>query len=233
MTHKSLRPATPRQKGDPGIRLPRLVRKFALLLAVLAIAFLIWEAAQIPWTNIQSYMPRSPGGAALALLGLYGIKTIVVVMPLYALYLTASLMFPPVWAIVISYAGLMLELYLGYVLGQRMGRHQVLNRISQYRFSNWLIRMTERHPALSCFVIRYLPLPADVSNMLMGAFSIRRIDYYIFSLAGFTPKLLSMILAGEAAAQERTGQLTYIVGLFLLLEFSPLLILWFKSRRQK
>ncbi len=233
----------PRQQGaqEPqeknpnvsGAKALRILRRISILPALAALGFLLWEASRIPWQSIQNYMPRSPIGAAAAILGLYSLKTVVVVMPLYALYLTASLLFPPVWAVLISYCGLVIEMYLGYQLGHRLGQSQVVTRISHYQFSGWLLQMTERHPALSCFVIRFLPLPADVSNMLLGAFSIRLSDYYLFSLLGFTPKLLPFILAGEAATQAKTVQLTGMAILFILLEITPLLYLWIRNRKNK
>lgn len=205
-------------------------RKLAIIPVVAAIGFLSWEASRIPWTNLQGYLPASPLGAALALLGLYALKTVIVVLPLYVLYVTASLLFPPAWAVLISLLGLTIELSLGYLVGRRMGQSQALKRIEKYEFSNWLQRLIERHPAWSCFAIRFLPLPADVSNMLLGAARVRLPVYLLISLLGFVPKMLSFVLAGEAATNARAGEFTLFAILFLALEVSPLLIVWFRRK---
>lgn len=205
-------------------------RKLAIIPVVAAIGFLSWEASRIPWANLQGYLPASPLGAALALLGLFALKTFVVVIPLYALYITASLLFPPIWAVLICYLGLAIELLAGYWVGRRMGQSQVRTRIEKYEFSNWLLKLIERHPLQSCFIIRFLPLPADISNMLLGASSVRWTVYLLVSLVGLTPKMLPYVLAGEAATNAQTDQFTLMVGILLVLELAPLLIVWFRRK---
>ncbi|MDD2534447.1 MAG: VTT domain-containing protein [Eubacteriales bacterium] len=209
------------------------IRQMAALPVLVAILFLGWEATRIPWQNLDGYLPASPGFAALAILGLYGLKSIFFVIPLYALYIVSSILFPPVWAIGITYLGLTIELLIGFWFGRRMGETQIRPRIEKYDFSNWLFTFIEKHAGWSCIVIRFLPLPADVSNMLLAASRISLPSYLMFSLVGFTPKLLSIILAGEAATNAHAGQFSALFTLIIVLEVSPMILIWLRRKYHK
>jgi len=99
-------------------------RRLAAVLVALVVIYLFWEVLRIPWQDLQDFIPRTPWLAAASLIFLYTLKTVLVIIPLNALYFTASLLFPPAWAVLISIAGLVLEMTIGYNWGKKWGVEQ-------------------------------------------------------------------------------------------------------------
>ena len=216
----------------PNPKILSRLRKGALVILVLALIFLAWELSRIPWTDLQNHMPGSPLLAGLVLVGLFVAKAILMVIPLNALYITASILFLPGWAIAVSYIGLAIEMSIGFAMGRKWGSGSVRSRIEKYKYSRWLLHLTERHTVMSCFVFRFLPPPADIVNMFLGATRISFLKYFFSSLLGFTPKLLAIILLGEAATSAKPGMFLGVGGLTVALEFIPLIIVYLVNRKK-
>lgn len=209
-------------------------RRLAAVLVALVVIYLFWEVLRIPWQDLQDFIPRTPWLAAASLIFLYTLKTVLVIIPLNALYFTASLLFPPAWAVLISIAGLVLEMTIGYNWGKKWGVEQIVPRLEKYRFSRWMLQLTQKNPKASCMVSRFLPPPADLTNMFLGAAGIPFPTFLLSSLAGFLPKILTIVLSGEALFGDRPAAFFTFFAVFLVLEFSPLLILSLVNRfRQK
>jgi uncharacterized membrane protein YdjX (TVP38/TMEM64 family) len=212
-------------------RLRKALKASAIFLLLAAVLFVIWELLQVPWQNLGQYLPPTPWLAALALVGLYLAKTVLVVIPLNALYLTSSLLFPPLWAILISLTGLYLESTIGFAIGRYSQHGQVRTRLESYRFSRWLLGLADKRPALSCFAFRFMPPPADLTNVFFGATRLSYPSFLFASLLGFLPKLLLVIFAGEAALEARAGTFAALAAALLVVEFLPMLIAWLWNRR--
>lgn len=221
-----------RNAAVPNPKVLTWLRRGAAVLLVAAVIFLSWELSKIPWADLQNYMPESPFLAALVLVGLFIVKAILMVIPLNALYITASILFLPGWAIAISYVGLAIEMTIGFAMGRKWGSGSIRTKIEKYKYSRWLLRLTERHTVMSCFVFRFLPPPADIVNMFLGATRISFPKYFFASLFGFTPKLLAIILLGEAATSAKPTLFLAIGGATLVLEFTPLLIMYLINRKK-
>ena len=209
-------------------------RRLAVIPVALVAIYLFWEVARIPWQDLQNFIPHTPWLAVASLIFLYALKTVLVIIPLNALYLTASLLFPPVWAVLVSIAGLILEMAIGYFWGRTWGVEQIVPRLERYRFSRWMLQLTQKNPVASCVIFRFLPPPADLTNMFLGAAGIPFPTFLLSSLAGFLPKILTIVLSGEALFGDRPAAFFSFFAIFLVLEFSPILILSLINRfRQK
>jgi len=197
----------------------------AIVPVLLVLIYLFWEVSRIPWQDLSEFIPHTPWLAAFSLVFLYALKTILVIIPLNALYFTASLLFPPFYAVLVSLAGLMVEMTIGYYWGSKWGVEQIVPRLERYRFSRWMLQLTQKNPLASCIIFRFLPPPADLTNMFLGAAGIHFPTFLLGSLAGFLPKIIAIVMAGEALFGDRPTAFFSLVSLVLVLEFSPLLIL--------
>lgn len=209
------------------------LRLVATILLLLALVFIGWEIFQIPWRDLQDYLPRSPLAAALILISIYLLKTVIIVIPLNALYVTASVLFPMQWAVLVSLMGLTAECSIGFAIGRYGHNGQIRARIEHYRFTRWLLELAEKQPMISCFIFRFMPPPADLSNMFFGATRLSYSRFILSSLAGFLPKLLVVIYAGEAALDAKPGPFIGMTALLLALELSPLAIAWLVTRHKE
>ena len=208
-------------------------RRLAVVPVLLVGIYLFWEVSRIPWEDLQNFIPRAPWLAAASLVFLFALKTFLMIIPLNALYLTASLLFPPVWAVALSVLGLVVEMSLGYYWGSKWGEEQFVPRLEKYRFSRWLLQLTKENPLASCVIFRFLPPPADLVNMFLGAAGIPFPDFLFGSLAGFLPKILAIVLTGEALFGDRPTAFFSLFAVVLVLEFSPLLIMSLINRIRK
>lgn len=208
------------------------IRRVSIALLLLGIFLMGWELSRIPWAQLNSYMPKSPWIAASVLLGIFAGKAILMAIPLNALYISASLLFLPGWAIAISYLGLLINMSVGFWMGRKWGSGQVRAKIEHYKYSRWLMRLTERHTVLSCMVFRFLPPPADMVNIFFGATRVRYTNFLFASLLGFTPKLLTIILLGEAATRSNPSAFLGIAGITLVVEFLPIGIIYLVNRKK-
>ncbi|MFA9379785.1 MAG: TVP38/TMEM64 family protein [Acetanaerobacterium sp.] len=180
----------------------KLIRICSLVLLLLIVAggVLFWHFSGFSWRDIWGIASESAALAVFLIIGLYGLKTILWFIPLNALYLGAGFLLDPIPAIALTYAGLVLELTLGFFYGRRLGTHNVRALMEKRKYSKWLMEVAEKNSATSCFLIRILPgPPADVTNMFFGTLNIRYTQFLFSSLLGMTPGMLPVVFIGKAA----------------------------------
>ncbi len=219
---------------DPWYRnlLLRRAAEAALVLVLIGIYLCL---DHFSWPDLKNYLPHSSVVAALSVLLLYLVKTILMAIPLNGLFLMASFLLPPVWAILVTLGGLILELTIGYRLGRHLDEASIIGRLERYRLSSWLLQLIRNKTTLCCFLFRFLPPPAELTNMLAGAVALPFASYLLSSLAGLLPKAIAVILTGEALFGDQTGKFLALFALILVLEFLPLLLIRYvnQTRRRK
>ncbi len=85
-----------------------------LCLALLAVPRL----SSLTVSDILSHTPQSLLLAALVLLCIYCLKSVVMVIPIVVLYISAGILFPPVWGVLITYICALCEAGIGYWIGR-------------------------------------------------------------------------------------------------------------------
>ena len=148
--------------------------------------------------NIVNYAPSSIPLAALVFLLIYTLKSVVMVIPIPVLYISAGIVFPLEWAVAITYLGLIIALSIGYVVGKRLGENKV-NRIyaRHQKIAGFLDSRKDNLSSL-CFTCRVLPVPFDLFSMFCGALKMPFGKYIFVSLLGLTPKALPFIFTGAS-----------------------------------
>jgi len=175
--------------------------KFALIvLLAIIIIILLPRFTELEVSNLLRYSPESPFLAALVLLGIYCMKSVVVVIPVIMLYISAGIMFPTGWAITLTYLGLFCEMSIGYLVGKRLGGEKVIARMEKNNKARQLISYHEENNSTLCFITRFFPLPLDLVNMFFGAAGTRYPQFVAFSLLGITPGMIPYVLMGDVAS---------------------------------
>ena len=128
------------------------------LIAVIAVAVLVLLALPHLWnldvSDVLSYTPASPILAALVLLGFYCLKSITMVLPIVVLYISAGILFPPAWAVLITYICLICEMSIGYWMGKTMGHDKVKGLISKRPRVAKILSFQEKNSSTTCFLSR-------------------------------------------------------------------------------
>lgn len=170
-----------------------------MILLVLAIILLLPVLSDLTVEDILTYTPRQPLTAALVLLGLYSLKAVVCAIPMTALYVSAGIMYPPGWAVAVTYAGLICEITIGYWIGRYMGSERVMSLAGKNEKAERIIRSLSRNSDVYVFVVRLVPgpLPFDIMSWLFGASKINYGRYMLYSLLGVSSAMLPWVLAGR------------------------------------
>ena len=95
--------------------------------AILSIVISIIFFGSITAEDIINHSPSSMTLTVLVFIALYAIKSIIMFIPLPVLFISAGVLFPKGWAIVISSACLTMELTIDWLIGKKMGQTKVVD----------------------------------------------------------------------------------------------------------
>lgn len=166
---------------------------FAAIIILLILFFLKFDVS-----DILKYSLESPLQASLIILGLYCLKSLIVVIPLMALYISAGMMFPFGWALAITAIGLFFEMTIGYFIGKRLKIDRVTNLMTQNkRAEKFLLSQKNINPSL-CFLTRLSPLNFDLTSMFHGAYNINYPQYIVYSFLGSAPRMIPFVFVGDS-----------------------------------
>lgn len=147
---------------------------------------------------LLSAAPAHPLTAALFILGLFALKSLSVVLPLWVLYLTAGLLFSPPWAILISLSGLVFTFTIPYLLGWFQGIDAIIQSRQRFPKVDQLARWQDSRPFFLSFFSRQIGiLPGDLVSLYLGACHIPYPVYLSGGICGSLCSLLTTILVGQ------------------------------------
>lgn len=174
-------------------------RKLILvILAALVILFLAPKLSTLSVEEIVSYTPSQPLLAAAVLIGLYCLKSFLLAIPVIVLYISAGIMFPTGWAILISVIGLTAELLINYYAGRYLGRERIEGYMKKGGKITKFLNFAEVNSSSACFFSRMLPISSDLFSMFFGAVNVPLVKYILYSLLGFASGMIPWVLAGTA-----------------------------------
>jgi len=163
-----------------------------LCLALLAVPRL----SSLTVSDILSHTPKSLLLAALVLLCVYCLKSVVMVIPIVVLYISAGILFPPVWGVLITYICALCEAGIGYWIGRQMGRDKVREMMEKSPRAARFLSFNKRNYHTACFLARILPIPFDLVSMFFGASGMNFGRYLAFSLLGLSPGMIPWVITG-------------------------------------
>lgn len=185
--------------------------KYFRVISILSLIVVIFMYApfipRLTLKDLLNYKPESPELAALALVGLYCLKAIAMVIPLVLLYIVAGIIFPPGWAIVITYFCLFIEMTISFFIGRCLGSKRVLALLNESDRAKKIMEFGYNNGLLSCFVVRFIPGPPfDLTNMIIGSTGMKYPQFIAGTLLGITPGMIPLVLMGDAAANPLSPQ---------------------------
>lgn len=176
----------------------RFLKYIPFIPIIVLIIALLPKFSGLEVADILQYSPESPLLASLFLLGLYCLKSFVVVIPIVILYISAGIMFPIGWAILLTCFCLFCEMTIGYFIGKQLGTEKVTELMRKNeRAEKFLSRQKNIGPSV-CFLARFLPLPFDIVNMYFGASSIKYSQFVVFTFLGIAPGMIPYVFMGDS-----------------------------------
>jgi len=201
------------------------MRRYLLYIAYIFVGLLIISAffflRNFEVSDIVNFVPETPWLAALALLGLFCVKTVIMVLPLVALYISAGIMLPVGWAIVICLIGLFLEMTIGYFIGRRLDVEKVAGITKRYKKLDSFLSGEGIISLPVGFFLRMTPLPFDIVSMVKGAFGMKYPIYVLITYAGTILSLVPYVYLGRYITTPLTPEFIIPLIVVILLMLCP------------
>jgi uncharacterized membrane protein YdjX (TVP38/TMEM64 family) len=156
-------------------KLINIILVIIIILAFIAVVVMQKiEINSITTEEISKYMPGSVIYAVMLLMGLYCLKAVAFIIPMALLYISAGVILPPFWAIILTFICLAAEMTIGFYMGRHMGHSQVMEKVAGNKKVSKLTGYVENNSFFSCFVARFVPgFPTDLVSMLLGTTNIK------------------------------------------------------------
>ncbi len=148
--------------------------------------------------DLIHYTPSSPFLAALALIGLYCLRSVIMAIPNILVCVAIGIIFPPVWGIIISIVGIFCETTISYYLGKKLGAEEVTKMLQKNKKANKFFTSNQDNTTTTCFIARITPLPIGLTSMFFGGTKMPWNKYIIASILGLSPKMIPYVLAGTS-----------------------------------
>ena len=152
------------------------------------------------------------------LMSMYIFKSFIWFIPLNLLYMIAGITYGTELGLLITYAGLMINMSIGYLVGSLYGKKHIRNKIEKYKKGEWLFSLVDRNIYLSCVLGRIFPgPPVDLVSMFFGMSVIKYLPYIFISLLSISVKMLPYFLAGSKISNPLSLEfiLPFSVGIIL------------------
>ena len=135
--------------------------------------------------------------AAVTVIGVYFVKSLVFVVPASLIYIAVGMAFETWQAIIINAVGIAVEIVCTYFLGRFLGKDAVTKKLSGNKAGEKLLNMKSKNKNLMIFTIRFTGIPIDFSSLFMGAFDFKFLPYFFLSLLGILPRVFLLTVIGD------------------------------------
>lgn len=144
--------------------------------------------------SVESLVAQASGNpvrSVIWLLLLFAIKSLTIVIPLLSLYVASGILFPPVWAVCVSFLGLAVTMTLPYLLGRWSGAEEMDYVKAKYPKIEKLVDIQKRNEFFASFIVRLIGwFPCDITSFYFGA---SRTDYPLYLFSGLLGSAVSVI----------------------------------------
>jgi uncharacterized membrane protein YdjX (TVP38/TMEM64 family) len=205
--------------------------------AVVAVAAAL--AAAWIWTPLEDYAdPERLSARTAELRGAwYGGPVVVLtflllelfLFPLLVLVVATGIVFGPWLGPIYALAGSLASAAVGFGLGRWLGR-STIERLAGRRVER-IDPLLRRNGVLAVFLVRKIPLPFTLVNLILGSSAIRFRDFMIGSLLGLGVIVVLLSSLGHQLAGLRSDPSPRSIALAALLVIIPFLTAWFINRR--
>lgn len=150
--------------------------------------------------DVRALVAAAPGQfTAIAIaVGIFGLKGLTFVIPASLVYLSVGMAFDTVTAILISVAGIALEVTVTYWFGRALGGEYVTKLLQKVKGGDKILGMKNTSKFSTVFVVRLIALPIDFSSLFFGSMKIPFFRYMIFSVLGIAPRVIALTLVGDS-----------------------------------
>lgn len=213
--------------------LPLLLRMGVLAVIFIAVALNYDRLVNL---DVRALVAAAPGEAlAIAVaVGIFGLKGLTFVIPAMLVYVSVGMAFDTVTAIIISLAGIALEVAVTYWLGRALGGEYVTKLLKKVKGGDKILGMKNTSRFSTVFVVRLIALPIDFSSLFFGSMKTPFFRYVLFSVLGIAPRVVAFTLLGDSV-YEYIPMPLIIKAVLILVPVAAVafIIRWLVARKKK
>lgn len=177
----------------------KIARIVPLLLIFGGLVLFGGKLGNLSAADILSYTPQNLWLAGAVLVGLYAVKSLSVVFPLLALYISAGMLFPLPAAFLVNTIGLFCCICIPYALGRFSGKEFADHLLQKYKSASRLREIMQEHELFAAYILRIINLlPGDIVSMVLGASGMRPGNYLLGSMLGLLPTMIATTVLGDS-----------------------------------
>ena len=209
-----------------------ILQKGALAAWVALIVFALVNRDKITIEAILSYTPSNLWLAAMALWGLFALKTLSVVFYSGLLFTASGMLFDLPVAIAVNIVGTIVMLLEGYAIGRAGGRALVEELSEKHpRFAEFT-DLKDGHPFIFALLIRMLKVVNyDLGSMYMGASGVSILPYLGGSLTALLPEIVLFALVGSGISNMDAVPAAAAAVIYVVMTLASTLALRYMMKR--
>ena len=171
--------------------------------------------------------------AGAAVVGVYGLKAIVFVIPASVLYMAVGMAFDFAPGLLVNAIGIFFELNITYFIGKFLGGEAVEKKLSASKKGQKIIELRDKKtPYL--YLARLLPVfPIDFVSLFFGASNMGYVRYILISFFGVMPRILLITLLGDKIYDLIPVKFMMTVVVFALLIASVVILIKYIKKKDK
>ena len=171
--------------------------------------------------------------AGAAVVGVYGLKAIVFVIPASVLYMAVGMAFDFAPGLLVNAIGIFFEINITYFIGKFLGGEAVEKKLSASKKGQKIIELRDKKtPYL--YVARLLPVfPIDFVSLFFGASNMGYVRYILISFFGVMPRIILITLLGDKIYDLIPVKFMMTVVVFALLAASVVILIKYIKKKDK
>ena len=195
----------------------KFLKYIPFVLSVLIIIFCVVFVVRNDFDDILSYTPENLWLAAAVFWGFYGLKSMSVVFPLTALFISVGHLYPFWAAMLVNIVGLCVSFTIPYLVGRISGSGIVDTVSRKYPKARKIINYGHDNNLFASYISRaVVVVPGDIVSILHGALKMPYRPYLIGSLFGVFPEMAVQTYIGGQLNQLTLKSVLVMIGLILL-----------------
>ena len=214
-------------------RYRKLIKSIPLLLTGIMVTICVVFLVNHDFKELLNYTPGNLYLAGFVLIGFYAVKSLSVVFPLTALFVTCGAIYPFWIAVMVNIIGLSVCFTIPYMIGRISGSPLMETIEEKYPKARKLVNYGQENNLFASYISRAVVfVPGDVVSMIHGAVKMPYKPYLLGSLLGVMPEMLVQTYIGDQLSTLTVKSAVIMVLLILLTLLFSLLINKRVSRRK-
>ncbi|MDD6021572.1 MAG: TVP38/TMEM64 family protein [Acutalibacteraceae bacterium] len=174
-----------------------LIAKILVAAAILTAVILNYD--RLKNLDVRAIVENAPSiyAAAGIVLVIFFAKSLLFVIPASLIYISVGMAFSPLPAILISFAGISVEVMATYLLGRFLGGDAVNKLLRKSKNGRKLLEKNVQDKFGVLFLMRFSGLPIDFTSLFLGASGCNPLKYYLASISGIMPRVIVFTFLGD------------------------------------